>query len=183
MIIKANHKTLLAKVKGFFASPNLYQAEFGCHQALSLGHGRIEKRTLWISHDMPARFTGFAGVRQLFRLEREVIFKKTGRVRSETTWGMTSLPPCAADPAQMNQIMRQHWCVENASHWVRDVTFGEDASRVRCGNLPQVMAALRNTCIGLIRRAGWSNVAAARRYYAAHPREAILLINTITITE
>ena len=178
MIIKANHKTLLAKVQGFFDSPNLYQAEFSRHQEISLGHGRIEKRTLWISHDLPPRFTGFAGVRQLFRLERQVTFKKTGKVRSEMTWGMTSLPPSAANAAQMNQIVRQHWRVENASHWVRDVTFLEDGSRVRCGNLPQVMAALRNTCIGLIRRVGWSNVAAARRYYAAHPSEAIRLINT-----
>ena len=176
MIIKANHKTLLAKVQGFFESPNLYHAEFSRHQELSQGHGRIEKRTLWISHDMPPRFTGFAGVRQLFRLEREVISKKTGQVRTEMTWGMTSLPCSAANAAQMNQIVRQHWTVENASHWVRDVTFWEDASRVRCGNLPQVMAALRNTCIGLIRRAGWSNVAAARRYFAANPKEAIRLI-------
>jgi len=59
---------------------------------------------------------------------------------------------------------------------VRDVTFDEDRSPVRCGNIPQVMAALRNTAIGLIRAAGWTNVAAACRHFAARPWEALALL-------
>ena len=58
---------------------------------------------------------------------------------------------------------------ENKSHWVRDVTFDEDRSQVRCGNMPPMMAALRNTAIGLLRWAGHTNIAAACRRLAAQP--------------
>jgi hypothetical protein len=59
---------------------------------------------------------------------------------------------------------------------VRDVTFGEDKSQVRTGNLPQVMAMLRNTAISLARLAGFANIAAACRRFAARPTEAIQLL-------
>lgn len=56
------------------------------------------------------------------------------------------------------------------------MTYGEDHSQVRSGSLPQVMAAVRNTAIGLLRWAGHANIAAATRYYAARPREALALL-------
>jgi hypothetical protein len=56
------------------------------------------------------------------------------------------------------------------------VSFGEDAAQVRSGSLPQVMAALRNTVIGLLRQTGAPNLAAARRYYAANPAAALALL-------
>jgi hypothetical protein len=62
------------------------------------------------------------------------------------------------------------------SHWVRDVTFDEDRSPVRCGNIPQVMATLRNTAIGLLRCVGYPNIAAACRQLAAQPLQALALI-------
>ena len=66
--------------------------------------------------------------------------------------------------------------IENKSHWVRDVTFDEDRSQVRCGNIPHMMAALRNTAIGLLRWAGHTNIAAACRRLAAQPAQALALI-------
>lgn len=59
---------------------------------------------------------------------------------------------------------------------MRDVTLGEDASQVRCGAAPQVLAALRNTTIGLLRLAGTPNIAAALRRHSAHPAEALALL-------
>ena len=59
---------------------------------------------------------------------------------------------------------------------MRDVTYGEDQSQVRTGSGPQVLAALRNVAIGLMRGAGQKNIAAATRYYAARPWEALALI-------
>jgi len=73
-------------------------------------------------------------------------------------------------------LVRGHWSIENQSHWVRDVTFDEDRSQVRCGNIPQVMATLRNTAIGLLRWAGYTNIAAACRRLAAQPGLALTLI-------
>jgi hypothetical protein len=73
-------------------------------------------------------------------------------------------------------LVRWQWPIENQSPWVRDVTFEEDRSQVRCGNMPQVMAALRNTTVGLLRWAGHTNIAAACRRLAAQPVQALALI-------
>ena len=54
---------------------------------------------------------------------------------------------------------RGHWSIENQSHYVRDVTFSEDASRVRKGSGPEVMAAIRNAAIGFMRSTGATNIA------------------------
>jgi predicted transposase YbfD/YdcC len=66
--------------------------------------------------------------------------------------------------------------MEHTSHWVRDVPFDEDRSQVRCGHIPQVMATLRNTALGLLRWAGHTNIAAACRQLAAQPVQALALI-------
>ena len=63
--------------------------------------------------------------------------------------------------------------IENRVHYVRDVTFGEDASVVRKGNIPRVMAAFRNTAIALLRREGYGNLAAPRRYFSANPKQGL----------
>lgn len=101
---------------------------------------------------------------------------RTGEVQEEVTYGLTSLPPDRADATRLLRIIRQHWHIENRSHWVRDVTYGEDQSQVRVGSIPQVMAALRNAVIGLLRATGDAGIARAHRRYAAHPWDALTLI-------
>ena len=103
-------------------------------------------------------------------------FKKSGKQRQEIVYGVTSLSPAQADPARLLCLCRQHWHIENKSHWVRDVTFDEDRSQVRSGSIPQVMAALRNVVIGLMRCSGKTNIAAACRRFAAQPWSALGLI-------
>jgi hypothetical protein len=94
----------------------------------------------------------------------------------EVVSGVTSLRPERGTPERLLALVRGHWQIENKSHWVRDVTFDADRSQVRCGNIPQVMAALRHTTIGLLRGAGSSNIAAACRRFAAQPDLALTLI-------
>ena len=91
-------------------------------------------------------------------------------------YGVTSLHPERATPERLLELVRGHWQIENKSHWVRDVTFDADRSQVRCGSIPQVMVALRNTAIGLLRWAGHTNIAAACRRLAAQPVQALALI-------
>ena len=74
-----------------------------------------------------------------------------------------------ASPAQLAGWLRGHWRIENRLHWVRDVTFGEDASTARTGSLPRVMASLRNLAIGALRLAGHPNLAAALRHTGRDP--------------
>ena len=63
----------------------------------------------------------------------------------EVVHGITSLGRERADAARLLALVREHWGIENGSHYRRDVTLGEDASRIRTGSAPQVMAALRNS--------------------------------------
>ncbi len=97
---------------------------------------------------------------QVFALGRHVIIKKTGKERVEVVYGVPSLRPEQADPGRLLELVRSHWRMENTSPWVRDVTCDADRSQVRSGNIPQRMAALRNTAIGLRR---WGAIRTSRR--------------------
>lgn len=99
-----------------------------------------------------------------------------GVSRCDVAYAVTSLSPREAAPRRLLSLWREHWGIENRLHWVRDVTFDEDRCQVRMGAAPQVMAALRNMAISLIRHAGHKNIAAALRRHAAHPHEAIALL-------
>src|SRR6185369_12407457 len=120
------------------------------------------------------------GLEQVFVIEREVTQQKSGKRRQEVVYGCTSLTKQGASAEQLLRLVRGHWTIENQSHWLRDVTMDEDRSQVRKGNIPEVMAALRNTVIGLLRKAGESNIAAACRKFAAQPQAALALIGIKT---
>ena len=113
-------------------------------------------------------------LQQVCRLERERTVK--GKKQVKVSYAVTSLPATDAGAKRLLNLSRGHWGIENRVHWVRDVTFDEDRSQIRLGAAPQVMAALRNLVIGLVRRAGHSNVAAALRRHAAHLGEACALL-------
>jgi hypothetical protein len=91
-------------------------------------------------------------------------------------YGVTSLRAHAATAEELLGYSRGHWGVENRLFWARDVTFGEDASRVRTGGAPEVLAGLRNCAVGLLRLRGERNIAAALRTLAGHPDRALSLI-------
>jgi len=139
------------------------------------GPGRIEQRGLQPSTVL-AGYREWPGLAQVLQVKRQGILPKTGEVREEVVAGVTSLAPERAAAAQLLALVRGHWQIEHRSHWVRAVTFDEDRSQVRCGSIPQVMAALRNTVIGLMHWAGYSNIAAACRRFAAQPALALALI-------
>ena len=84
----------------------------------------------------------------------------------------TSLIHAQAGPARLAGLLRGHWAIE-ALHHLRDLTFCEDACKVRTGSGPHVMATLRNLVIGVLCRAGPVNVAAALRRHARDPRRPL----------
>lgn len=90
----------------------------------------------------------WAGRKQGFELTRERTVK--GAKSVEVVHGITSLGPDRANAARLAELLRGHWDIETGLHDRRDVTTGEDASRVRKGVAPQVMAALRNTVLHLL---------------------------------
>jgi predicted transposase YbfD/YdcC len=105
-------------------------------------------------------------VAQVFALQRETTEMVSRKSRSETVYGITSLAGRLATPQRLLGLSRGQWSIENRLHWVRDVTFDEDRSRVRRGQGAQVMASLRNLVVSLLRMAGARSIPAALRYCA-----------------
>ena len=105
--------------------------------------------------------TDWPGLAQVCRIVRTV--KRAGKTTQEIDYAITSVPRKQAKATQLLSWWRGHWGIENRSHYVRDVTLGEDASRIRKGHAPQNMAALRNAIVSLFRSQGEENIAAATR--------------------
>lgn len=176
-IVKRNQPQLYEDIEFLFEPPlPLLKGEsWPTAETFDAGHGRIERRRLQTS-TMLNEYVNWPGVEQVFQLERQVTNKKTGEVTTQTVYGVTSLSEEEADAKQLLAFVRQHWHIENKSHWVRDVVFDEDHSQVRRGRLPHVMATLRNTVISLLRAHGIDRIAKSRRRFAARPDEAIALL-------
>jgi predicted transposase YbfD/YdcC len=134
--------------------------------------GRIHERQLKASSILEGH-SSWPGLKQVLKLERTVTRKRSDESSSEIAFAITSLSWKRASAEQLLKLWREHWHIENKLHWVRDVTYGEDQSQVRAGHIPQVMAALRNVAISLLRLLGETNIAAACRKYAAQPALAL----------
>jgi predicted transposase YbfD/YdcC len=125
---------------------------------VELGHGRIERRTLYATAELND-YLDWPAVGQVGLIDRVRIAKTTAELLShEREFFVTSLSPERASSAQLLQINRGHWTIENKSHYVRDVSFNEDASLVRTGSTAQVMAAFRNVSLAILRRVGVTHI-------------------------
>ena len=113
------------------------------------------------------------GIKAICRIER--IRENKLYCSREVVYAITSAPPEKFDAAKLLKASRDHWSIENCEHYVRDVTFKEDASRIRTAALPEIMVALRSSVLALIRRTG-QKPTAARPAYAARPKAAIKLL-------
>ena len=179
MVAKDNQLRLRQDIAGLLATPATRPAYRGAPlrraQTVDKGHGRLEHRRLLARALVPGD-CDWPGAQQVFCLERQRVRLCTGAVQTERTYGLTSLAATDADPARLLRLLRAHGHIENKSHWVRDVTFDEDRSQVRSGAIPQVLAAVRNVAIGVLRGAGETNIAAACRRNAAQPWQALALL-------
>lgn len=164
--VKENRRYLLAKL-----TPLPWPTTTG-HTSTNPGRGRHEQRTIQV---LPVPDgVAFPHAAQIFRLHRHVTHTATGRTHTETVLGITSL---TSDPQHLAQNIRDHWTIENKLHWVRDVTYGEDTSRIRTGTAPRVMAGLRNLAISALRLAGHTNIAAGLRHTAREHTRPLTLLN------
>ena len=137
-------------------------------------HGdRWERRRLWASAALND-YLDWPGLGQVCCVERTRW--RRGKETVERAYAITSLLAERADAARLLEIWRGHWGIENRLHWVRDVVFGEDRSQVRTGSAPQLLAALRNLVIGMLRLGGVKNISAALRHYGWKPWDTLTLI-------
>ena len=118
-----------------------------CVSTMDKEHGRLEMRRLRATSILTLA-DQWAGLKQGFEIRRQRRIK--GKIEEEVVYGITSLSVAQASPERLLELVRGHWRIENCLHWVRDVTMGEDGCRVRTGNAPQVLAALRNAVVHLI---------------------------------
>ncbi|MGW1802907.1 hypothetical protein ACWCQN_45550 [Streptomyces sp. NPDC001984] len=105
-------------------------------------------------------------------IERYTTGRGDGKIHADAELDITTAPSDVADTAVLARCVRGQWAIE-AQHFVRDVTFGEDACRTRTGSLPRALATFRSLAISLAHLAGWTNNAAAHDHYRNHPADAL----------
>jgi predicted transposase YbfD/YdcC len=141
----------------------------------SKGHGRLEVRTLTTSSQLND-FLDWPFLQQVFQLERTVTISKTRKTRQETIYGVTSLSAEQASPAQLLHMLRSYWQIENCLHYPRDVSLREDQTRFKNHTAAHNMAIINNLILALLARSHFPFVPTARRFFAAHPDQALVLV-------
>ncbi len=154
LALKANHPTLYAQVSQWFQTAeaqNFEGIEHSSDVRVESGHHRREKRqvTAVSIQQMGDLYKQdqWSGLQTIVRVIRtRHLWNKTEK---EVMFYLSSLPPNAQ---RLGKAIRQHWSIENQLHWVLDVTFGEDACRIRTGNAPENIALLKRWSINLLNR-------------------------------
>ena len=152
LAVKANQPTLRGEVEAAFAEAAVLETSID----LDKGHGRIEERRIAVLREVDwlaggRRFPGelrLPGAACLVRAETRV--ESRGATRTETRYFISSRALTATDAAA---AVRGHWAIENRLHWVLDVTFADDQSRLRKGHGARNMATVRHFALNLVRTA------------------------------
>lgn len=150
--LKANHPTLYSQVKAWFetAQSNGFEGIAASYdQRVEAGHHRQEKRQVWVvpleaipAFYQPPPWTGLQSLVKVVRVRH--LWNRTTR---EVQFYLTSLP---CDAQRIGRAIRTHWTIEKQLHWSLDVTFGEDASRIRKAHSPENFDLLRRMAISLL---------------------------------
>jgi predicted transposase YbfD/YdcC len=152
LALKANHEHLFEQVVAFFDRACAHGREgdgIRYHREWSEGHGRDECRRCWATSDLDwlAGREEWEDLRSVVLVESERFIGDSLAV--EERYFLSSLP---ADAELLNESIRSHWGVENSLHWVLDVTFHEDQSRIRKENAPENFGLLRRLALCLLKQ-------------------------------
>ena len=142
---KGNQGELHEDIRTFFADA---EQSFELHQDTDGGHGRVEERTVRVSHDVDwlrerHEWPSLAGIASVERR-----WEEDGKPKKSVRYFIMSKPMTAAEVAR---VVRAHWQVENALDWVLDVTFDEDGQRNRKDATAENLSALRRIALNLAR--------------------------------
>lgn len=169
-VVKENQPHLVQALEWYFAEPLPGDAQA---QTRDRARGRIEVRSIAVTTALRDYLADWPGIEQQARLTRTIT--REGKTTTETVYLITSASPARVDAERLLALTRGHWSIESR-HWIRDTVFGEDASALRTGTGPQILAAFRNLVITLIRRLGTRAITATRRHFSAHPEHALALL-------
>jgi len=166
LAVKANQPTLRAEVEAAFAEA---AGRLDTHLDLDKGHGRIEERRTAVLREIDwldgeRRFPGELRLPKAACLVRaETRVESKGAIRTETR---TFISSRALTPQDAAAAVREHWAIENRLHWVLDVTFADDQSRLRKGHGARNMATVRHLALNLVRTANDKRSIKSRRKIA-----------------
>jgi len=169
--LKGNQGNLHDDVKLFFQSQkenNFKEVSFDYHESVDADHGKIELRRYWTTSqiDWLQGKENFTKLQTICMVERERQFED--KTESETSYYIGSI---GEDAKKFAHAVRSHWAIENSLHWVLDVSFREDESRIRKDNAPENFAVLSHIALNMIKKettlkksikskrlwAGWDN--------------------------
>lgn len=178
LALKGNQGTLSRAVETWFEQSETSGwtgIDYDYHETMESAHHRIETRQVWtvpVSQLPPlprqAQWAGLTTV-VMVRSTRQLWNKTTTDVR----FYISSLP---ANASRHAQVIRAHWSVENSLHWVLDVTFNEDASRIRQGYAPENLGLIRRLSVNLLKREPSKLSLKMKRYTAAMDNNFMLKI-------
>jgi len=179
--VKDNHPNMRQTIADVFmpapvsAGHSPVQLPETCAQTVDHARGRTEYRYLTASSQLND-YLDWPHLGQVFRVQRVVHHHQTGKLTYEVLLGITSLTTDQITPDDLLHRVRQHWHIENRLHYVRDVTFREDACTIRHTKRQRLLASLNNLVIGLVRQTDFRYLPEARRYFSANYREALQLL-------
>ncbi|NEP51356.1 MAG: ISAs1 family transposase [Moorea sp. SIO3C2] len=178
LALKGNQGKLRQQVEDWFKraqAMNWQGIDYSYHQTLESGHHRIETRQVWavsVSQLPPLhrqrQWLGLTTV-VMVRTQRHLWNKTTTEVRFY-------ISTLEAEAQRHNQVIRSHWSIENSLHWVLDVTFNEDASRIRTGYAAQNLGLLRRLSINLLKREPSRQSLKMKRYQAGMDNDFLIKI-------
>lgn len=172
LTVKGNQPTLYENLATYFADP---LARYRQAETVDRRRGCTAVRTIKVSTQMNAYLApSLPFVAQVAQLIRTVT--TAGKTTTQVVYLITTLAASQASPDHLLNLNRGQWSIENCTHYGRDDTFGEDRSRLRTGNAPQILATFRNLAIMLIHRCRSSHIRATRRHFASCPQQALALL-------
>jgi len=171
-VVKDNQPRLLEAIQGLFDDPDeMRWVDTDYDRTTDGNHGRIETRQCWTTSDPEylayiASLADWPGLQSIGMIEAKRTTKEGTSVKRR--YFISSLE---SNAQQLLHAVRTYWGIENKLHWVLDLAFREDESRVRKGNGPQNFAVLRHIALNLLKRedtakisirakrkkAGWDN--------------------------
>lgn len=160
LAVKENQGHLFEDIQCFFdvdIAQGMKYAQYSRAKGVNKGHGRIEMRECWVTDreeylSMLRKRHQWKGLKSAVRIVSERKIGETAEV--QTHYFISSLP---ADAKTTLEVKRSHWKIENQLHWVLDLAFQEDESRVRKDHAAENLAILRHTALNLLKHEKTTN--------------------------